>query len=65
MPFQVIRGNLDEMKDNFRKEVFGAIETDEQGILIKADSLGSLEALMILLKQKQISVIKAGKLFLS
>ncbi|MDP2946520.1 MAG: translation initiation factor IF-2 [Nanoarchaeota archaeon] len=60
MPFQVIRGNLDEMKDNFRKEVFGAIETDEQGILIKADSLGSLEALMILLKQKQISVIKAG-----
>ena len=28
--------------------------------MIKADSLGSLEALLFLLKQKQIRVIRAG-----
>ena len=40
------------------KEVF--IETDKDGIIIKADTLGSLEALNVLLKQKGIPVKHAG-----
>ncbi len=36
------------------------VETDEQGIIIKADSLGSLEALSNLLKEKDIQIKKAS-----
>ncbi len=36
------------------------LETDEQGIVIKADSLGSLEALSNLLKEKNIQIKKAS-----
>lgn len=60
MPFQVVEENIEEIKDNFRKEVQSGIETDDFGIMIKADSLGSLEALMILLRQKQIPILKAS-----
>lgn len=62
MPFKVIRPNEDfeKIKSEFRDELSQEIQTDEQGIVVKADSLGSLEALMILLKQKQIRVTKAG-----
>jgi len=60
MPFQVVRNNLDKIKKEFQKELSEEIETDGTGILVKADSLGSLEALLVLLRQKQIPVIKAG-----
>ena len=60
MPFQVIENNLDEIKKEFAEEISEEIKTDETGIVVKADSLGSLEALLVLLKQKQIRVIKAG-----
>lgn len=40
------------------KEVL--IETDEEGIVIKADSLGSLEALLNMLREKEIPVRKAA-----
>lgn len=59
MPFRVINNNLEEIKEEFSKEISEEIQTDETGILIKAESLGSLEALLVLLKQKQINVIKA------
>ena len=36
------------------------IQTEKQGIIAKADSLGSLEALLVLLKQNNIPVVKAG-----
>ena len=36
------------------------MHTDKQGIIIKADSLGSLEALITLLKQEKIQIISAG-----
>jgi len=42
------------------EEMEEEIQTDEYGIVVKADSLGSLEALLVLLRQKQITVIKAG-----
>ena len=60
MPFQVIHSNLEKIKEEFSKEISQEIKTDKNGIFVKADSLGSLEALLILLKQKQIRIIKAG-----
>ncbi|MEM4271657.1 MAG: GTP-binding protein, partial [Candidatus Pacearchaeota archaeon] len=42
MPFQAIKGNLEKIKSEFKKEVSGAIKLDKEGIIIKADSLGSL-----------------------
>jgi len=60
MPFQSIKNNLEEIKEQLEKEISEEIRTDESGIIIKAESLGSLEALLFLLKQKQIRVIKAG-----
>ncbi len=60
MLFQKIDNNLEKIKKEFKKEISGAIKLDKQGIIIKANSLGSLEALMILLKQENIKVLKAG-----
>ncbi len=60
MPFQVIENNLEEIKKEFTKEISDEIQVDDDGVFIKADSLGSLEALLVLLKQKNIKVIKAG-----
>jgi len=60
MPFQKISGDLKEIQDNFKKEIFDSIKPDKEGIIIKADSLGSLEALIVLLKQAGIKFVKAG-----
>jgi len=60
MPFQKITGNLVELKKEFKQELKGAIELDKEGIIAKADSLGSLEALLTLLRQENIKVVKAG-----
>ena len=60
MPFQIINNNLEEISEEFEEEISEEIQTDQTGIVAKADSLGSLEALLVLLQQKQIRVIKAG-----
>lgn len=60
MPFQKIENNLKEIKEKFKKEFQNTIVTEKEGIIAKADSLGSLEALLVLLKQANISVVKAG-----
>jgi translation initiation factor 5B len=60
MPFQIYKNNIEEIKKLFKKEILEAIKTDKQGIIAKAESLGSLEALLTLLRQANISVIKAG-----
>ena len=59
MPFTVIKNNLEDIKKEFKKELTKII-TDKQGIIVKADSLGSLEALLTLLRQEKIQVISAG-----
>lgn len=59
MIFQEIKGNLDELKQSFKKELTGVLALDKRGIVVKADSLGSLEALITLLRQAQIQVLKA------
>ena len=50
-----------EVSDEIQKQVKDVmIETDDSGVIIKADTLGSLEALTFLLKEKQIPVRKAS-----
>ena len=62
MPFQVItkENTIKKIEKEFSEEIEKEIKTDKTGIIVKADSLGSLEALLTLLKQKQIKIIKAG-----
>jgi translation initiation factor 5B len=60
MPFEIFKDNLDEIKQRFKKEISENIKTQKQGIIAKADSLGSLEALLVLLKENNIPVVKAG-----
>jgi len=60
MPFQIFKNNMQEIEKEFKKDLTENIKTAEDGIVIKAESLGSLEALIILLKQENISVLKAG-----
>src|SRR3989344_5803309 len=60
MPFQKISNNLKEIVEKFAKEFKDTIQTEKEGIIAKADSLGSLEALLTLLKQANITVVKAG-----
>ncbi|MFH0875355.1 MAG: translation initiation factor IF-2 [archaeon] len=62
MPIRsVSKANYESVKEELNKEVNAAlIETDKNGIIIKADTLGSLEALTILLKEKNIMVRKAA-----
>ena len=59
MPFQTYTNKSDILKE-FKKLITDQVQTDEDGIVIKADSLGSLEALLVLLKQEGIRVVKAG-----
>lgn len=62
MPFQEVSTarDLAIVKVQFKKEMSSILELDKQGVIIKADSLGSLEALITLLKQERIQILKAG-----
>ena len=60
MPFVAFKGDKEKIKEMFKREISENIKTDRQGIIAKADSLGSLEALLVLLKQQNIPVVKAG-----
>lgn len=62
MPFEIFKNNLKELKEKFRKEISESVSSSlsKNGIIIKADSLGSLEALITLLKQENVPIVKAG-----
>ncbi|MGY4884148.1 MAG: translation initiation factor IF-2 [Nanobdellota archaeon] len=60
MPFEIYKNNMKELKERFNKEVSEKIRTKQNGIIAKADSLGSLEALLFLLENQNIPVLKAG-----
>lgn len=62
MPLLVVeKGKEEEIKKRVQKEVQEVlIETDIKGIVVKADSLGSLEALINLLKQRGVSIKRAN-----
>jgi len=52
--------NLEVIKEEIQKDVEEVlIETDDNGIIIKADTLGSLEALITLMKEKEFSIRRA------
>ncbi|MEK6844207.1 MAG: translation initiation factor IF-2 [Nanoarchaeota archaeon] len=60
MLFQKLNNNFDELKKIFKREISGAVQLDKEGIIVKADSLGSLDALINLLRQAGIKILKAG-----
>ena len=62
MPFEIFNNNIEELREKFKKEISDTISSSlsKNGIIIKADSLGSLEALITLLKQSNVPIVKAG-----
>ncbi len=60
MPIQVATENIDVVKEDIMNEVEDVlIETEESGIIIKADNLGSLEGIIQLLNEHDIPIRKA------
>ena len=62
MPFEVVtQKTIAKIKSQIQEEVEEVLmETDGKGVIIKADSLGSLEALISLLKENNIEIKKAS-----
>ena len=61
MPLRVANIKFEELKKEVQREVQEIlIETDKSGIIVKADSLGSLEGLINLLKAHDIKIKKAS-----
>jgi translation initiation factor 5B len=62
MPFVSLKDmkRLKSAEDEVQKEIHQAIKLDKEGIIIKAESLGSLEALLLLLRKSGIKISKAG-----
>ncbi len=59
-PFFVVRGNRDEVSAKIRKEMTEIhVTLADEGIVIKADTIGALEALCKELDSKQIGVMRA------
>ena len=59
MPFMHFT-NEKKVSEEFKSEVGESIKIDKKGIVIKADSLGSLEAMLVLLRQQGIKIVKVG-----
>ncbi|MFH1210625.1 MAG: translation initiation factor IF-2 [archaeon] len=61
MPLRVANKDLEKIKEEIQEEVEEVtLEVDNEGIVVKADSLGSLEALINLLRENDITIKKAG-----
>ena len=59
-PFFVVRGNRDEIEAKIKKEMTEIhVNLAEEGIVIKADTIGALEALCKELEGKEIGVMRA------
>lgn len=61
MPFyEATEKTVEQMKEEVQKEIEEVlIETDATGVVVKADTLGSLEALLTLLRTKKIKIKRA------
>ena len=61
MPLRVANEKEKEITEELKQEIDEVtIDTDQEGIIAKADTLGSLEALISLLKDKNIKIKKAA-----
>lgn len=62
MPLMVAsEHNIEEIKEGIRSEVSEIlIDTEQSGVIIKAESIGSLEALTWMLKQRKLPIRKAS-----
>ncbi len=61
MPIMSAVGDIEKIKEELQREIHEVlVETDKDGIIIKADALGSLEALMTLLREKGIPIRKSS-----
>lgn len=61
MPLVVANTNLEKKKEELKTEVESVIiDTENKGVIVKADTLGSLEALTALLKKDDIKIKKAS-----
>ena len=59
-PIYVVKDNLAEIEKSIKSEIEEFLfETDKVGIVIKADTLGTLEAIVKILKEKGIPIAKA------
>jgi len=60
-PIRVARWDLEDVKEEILKEIEDIkIDTDELGIVVKADTLGSLEALVNLLRNMDVPIRAAN-----
>lgn len=55
---RVVSGDLDELKDEVRKESQIKVELAEEGIIVRGDAIGSLEAFAFEAKQSNIPIRK-------
>lgn len=56
-PLRVARGNSEGVKEEVLGEIESIkIDTDEMGVIVKADTLGSLEALVSMLKDMEVPI---------
>lgn len=61
MPFTEVGPDVEATKRAIKEEIGEVeIETDEEGVIIKADNVGSLEALIMLLREKNIPIRAAS-----
>ena len=58
-PVRVVKDNLEEIIEQIKSQTKLDFELDEQGIIIKADTIGSLEALIKESREKGIKIRKA------
>jgi translation initiation factor 5B len=58
-PIRVVKDNLEEVIDEIKSQTKIDFELDEQGIILKADTIGSLEALIKESRDKGIQIRKA------
>ncbi|UCE73293.1 MAG: translation initiation factor IF-2 [Methanomassiliicoccales archaeon] len=58
-PLKVASEDVEGIVDEIRSEMKLEIETKDEGLIVKADAIGSLEALAFELKEKEIPIKKA------
>jgi Translation initiation factor 2 (IF-2; GTPase) len=56
-PLRVVRDDLDQVKEEILHEIEDIkVDTDEMGVIVKADTLGSLEALVNMLQEMEVPI---------